>query len=422
MSEEQSMVIIGGGLAGAKAAEELREQGYAGRIVLVGEESSRPYERPPLSKDYLQGTSERERIFVHPAGWYAGHDVDLRLGTRATAIDPARHTVTLSDGGTLSYDKLLLATGSSPRLLPTPGVPPDRVFYLRRVEDSDRLKAMLETAQRIIVVGAGWIGLEVTAAARLAGVEVTVLERAGLPLLRVLGPEVAQVFADLHRDHGVDLRVGTTITAISGTPEHLVRVELADGSRVDGEAIVLGVGITPNTELAQNAGIAVANGITVNEHMCTSDPDVFAAGDVANAYNPALGKHIRVEHWFNAVNQPAVAASSMRGVDAVYDRIPYFYTDQYDLGMEYVGYVDPGGYDQVIFRGNKDSLEFIVFWLRDRRVLAGMNVNIWDVNDQIKSLIAARGQVDLTALANPEIPLSELFEESPTVQDRQKSR
>ncbi len=413
MSTKTRICIIGASLAGAKAAEALREEGHTGPIVLIGSEHDRPYERPPLSKDYLQGKSERGKIFVHPEEWYAENTIDLRLDTRVVAVDRAAHTVRLSDGSDVGYDKLLFATGSTPRQLPTPGVDPKRVFYLRRVEESERLKALFQTAARIIVVGAGWIGLEVTAAARAAGVQVTVLEMAELPLLRVLGREVAQVFADLHREHDVDLRFGCHITRIAGDGGDQVVVELEDGSRVSGDAIVIGVGITPNVELAEAAGIATDNGITVDEHLRSSDADVFAAGDVANAFHPVLAKHIRVEHWFNAVHQPAVAARSMLGASAVYDEIPYFYTDQYDLGMEYAGYVEPGAYDQVVFRGDKDKREFIVFWLRDQRVLAGMNVNIWDVNDQIKALIASGRRLDTAALADPAVPLNSLAQNPP---------
>ncbi|WP_111718663.1 NAD(P)/FAD-dependent oxidoreductase [Homoserinimonas sp. OAct 916] len=405
MSNEQSIVIVGASLAGAKAAQALRENGFTGSLTLIGDEPDRPYERPPLSKDYLQGSTEREKIFVHPEGWYAEHDVDLRLGARVTAIDRDAHTVTLAGGDQLHWDKLLLTTGSTPRTLPTPGIDEERVFYLRRVADSDRLKAMIGSSKRIIVVGAGWIGLEVTAAARIAGVEVTVLEMLDLPLLRVLGPEVAQVFADLHDEHNVDLRFGVKITGIIAGVDSPVTVTLEDGRTVDGDAIVLGVGIAPNVELAEQAGLATKNGITVDEHLATSDPDIFAAGDVANAFNPALGKSIRVEHWYNAVHQPEVVAKSMLGIEATYDQIPYFYTDQYDLGMEYVGYAEPGESDQVVFRGDKTKREFVVFWLKDRRVLAGMNVNIWDVNDQIKDLVASGKQVDIARLSDPSIPL-----------------
>ncbi|MFG3226918.1 NAD(P)/FAD-dependent oxidoreductase [Kitasatospora sp. NPDC048194] len=406
---ERPIVIVGASLGGAKAAEALRDAGYRGGIVLIGEEHERPYERPPLSKGYLLGKEPREKIYVHPPQWYADHDVTLRLGTRVASIDPARHTVTLADDGRVEYAKLLLTTGSVPRRLPVPGADLDGVLYLRRVEDSDRIKAALRPGARIAVIGAGWIGLEVAAAARTAGAEVTVLEALELPLLRVLGREVAQVFADLHRDHGVDLRFGVQVTELTGAGGTVSGVRLGDGTELAADAVVVGIGISPATELAEAAGLEVDNGIKTDQRLRTSDPDVHAAGDVANAYHPLFGTHIRVEHWANALNQPQTAARAMLGhPDAVHDRVPYFFTDQYDLGMEYLGYVAPGGYDRVVFRGDPVTREFIAFWLTGGRVLAGMNVNVWDVTDPIRELIVSQRQVDPDRLADPTIPLGEV--------------
>jgi 3-phenylpropionate/trans-cinnamate dioxygenase ferredoxin reductase subunit len=374
-------VIAGAGLAGAKAAETLRAEGFDGPVVLIGDESERPYERPSLSKDYLQGKAERETIYVHPQAWYADNKVELRLGSPVTGIDRAAHEVTLADGSRAGYAKLLLTTGSSPRRLTVPGADADGVHYLRRVGDSDQIRTVFQTASRVAVIGAGWIGLEATAAARAAGAEVTVMEAAELPLLRVLGPEVAQVFADLHRQHGVDLRFGVQVEEISVTGGRASGVRLADGSQVDADAVIVGVGITPNSQLAEAAGLETGNGIVVDAALCSSDPDIFAAGDVASAYHPLLGRHIRV---------------------------PYFYTDQYDLGMEYAGYVEPGGYDQVVFRGEVDKREFVAFWLSGGRVLAGMNVNVWDVNDAIQELVRGGQTVDPARLADPGIPLDQV--------------
>lgn len=410
MTSEKTFVIVGGGLAGAKAAEALRSEGFDGRVVLLGQEVVRPYERPPLSKEYLQGTSEKEKIFVHPEGWYAQHNVELRLGTRVTSIDAAEHSVGLESGESVRYDRLLLATGSSPRLLPVPGGDAHHVFMLRQIEDCEQLKSTFATASRVTVIGGGWIGLEVAAAARAAGLEVTLLERGEIPLLRVLGREMAEVFAGLHRAHGVDLRTGVQVAQISGDdPRRATRVRLEDGSEIDSDLIVAGVGATPNIALAEAAGIQVDNGITVDEHLRSSDPDIFAAGDVASAYHPVLGKHIRVEHWANALNQAAVAARSMLGLDATYDALPYFYSDQYELGMEYSGYVEPDGYDEVVFRGDRDALEFIALWVKDRRVLAGMNVNVWDETDTIRGLVESGRQFDLASLADPRMSLAGLL-------------
>ncbi|WP_051755379.1 NAD(P)/FAD-dependent oxidoreductase [Kitasatospora purpeofusca] len=405
---QRPIVIVGASLGGAKAAQALREAGYTGGIVLIGAEHERPYERPPLSKGYLLGKSSREKIYVHPPEWYAEHDVTLRLGTRVVSIDPAAHTVALAADGPVEYSKLLLTTGSVPRRLPVPGADLAGVHYLRRVEDSDLIRKAFRPGARIAVIGAGWIGLETAAAARAAGAEVTVLEAAELPLLRVLGREVAQVFADLHRDHGVDLRFEVKVAELTGEDGQVTGVRLADGSTVAADAVVVGVGIAPDTELAEAAGLVVDNGIKTDEHLRTSDPDIHAAGDVANAYHPLLGRHIRVEHWANAVNQPQTAARAMLGEDAVYDRVPYFFSDQYDLGMEYVGWVEPGGYDRVVFRGDVATREFIAFWLSEGKVLAGMNVNIWDVTDPIRTLIRSGRTVDPARLADPEVPLGDV--------------
>ncbi|MDX3611270.1 NAD(P)/FAD-dependent oxidoreductase [Streptomyces europaeiscabiei] len=409
MAANTAFVIVGAGLAGAKAAQTLREEGFDGPITLLGEESERPYERPPLSKGYLLGKDERETVYVHPSQWYAEHDVDLRPGTTVTTLDPTAHEVTLADGSRISYAKLLLTTGSSPRRLPLPGADLDGVLYLRRLADSDRIKEAFASASRIAVIGAGWIGLETAAAARTAGLEVVVLETAELSLLRVLGREVSQIFADLHTDHGVDLRCGVQVAEITGADGRANGVMLADGSRIDADAVIVGIGITPNSQLATAAALDVDNGVRVDAHLRTSHPDIYAAGDVANAFHPLLGKHIRVEHWANALNQPQVAAKAMLGQDVTYDRVPYFFTDQYDLGMEYTGYVEPGGYDQVVFRGRTDTREFIAFWLAEGRVLAGMNVNVWDVTDPIRDLVTSDRAVDANELTDTDVPLSHLL-------------
>jgi 3-phenylpropionate/trans-cinnamate dioxygenase ferredoxin reductase component len=399
----QRFAIIGGGLAGAKAAQALREQGFDGELVLVGDEEHQPYERPPLSKDYLASKADLQSVFVHPQQWYGEHDVRLRLGVPATAIDRSAHEVTLADGARIGYDRLLLTTGASPRHLPVRGADAEGVHYLRRIGDSEAIRSTF--GGRLVVIGAGWIGLEVAAAARQAGSQVTVVEVAELPLLAVLGPEIATVFADLHRDQGVDLRLSTQLAEVTTAGGRANGVRLADGTMIEADAVVIGVGVRPNTELAEAAGLPVDNGIVVDASLRSSDSDIFAAGDVANALHPLLGKHIRVEHWANALNQPATAAAAMLGTNASYDELPYFYTDQYDLGMEYIGYVEPGGYGRVVVRGDTANREFIAFWLdAGNRVLAGMNVNVWDVVDPIKALIRSGSSVDPDALADPDTP------------------
>ena len=408
MPAQPVFVIAGGGLAGAKAAEALRDQGFGGRIMLAAEEDIPPYERPPLSKDYLQGKTGRDTIFVHSPDWYGTRDVELLPGTPVTEVDRGRREVTLSTGERLEYSKLLLATGSSPRHLRLPGADADGVLYLRRAADSDRIREMFTSASRVLIIGAGWIGLEVAAAARLAGAGVTILERSELPLLHVLGPQVAPVFADLHREHGVDLRLGVQVAEITGSGGKASGARLADGTRIGADAVIIGIGAAPNTALAQEAGLEVSNGVVTDASLRSSDPDIYAAGDVASAFHPLLGTHIRVEHWANALHQPQTAAAAMLGREAVYDRVPYFYTDQYDLSMEYTGYAGPGGCDEVIFRGDVGKREFIAFWMSGGRVVAGMNVNIWDVTDTIADLVRSGKTADPARLADPAVPLEEL--------------
>jgi 3-phenylpropionate/trans-cinnamate dioxygenase ferredoxin reductase subunit len=403
-----NVVIAGASLAGAKAAEILRQQGFDGRVTLIGDELHRPYERPPLSKEYLIGKAELSTVFVHDESWYPEHDVDLRLGSRVVRVDRSAHEVELTDGTSVGYHKLLLTTGSSPRRLPVEGSGADGVLYLRRIEDSDRIKHALSRIGRLVVIGAGWIGLEVAAAARLAGVEVTVVEAAAAPLLRVLGPEAAEVFTRLHQEHGVDFRFQAQVTGISTANGRATGVRLADGSTIPAGAVLIAVGAAPNTRLAEDAGLRVRDGVLADAGLTTDDPDIYAAGDAVSAYHPFLGRHLRVEHWANALNQPATAAAAIIGKPAAYDRLPYFFTDQYDLGMEYTGYVADGDYDQVVFRGDVPGREFIAFWIKDGRVLAGMNVNIWDVTEPIQDLIRSRAQVNPSALADPDQPLTEL--------------
>src|SRR5262245_6618975 len=409
MSEQ--FVIVGAGLAGAKAAETLRAEGFSGSIVLVGDEDHRPYERPPLSKGLLLGTANRDEAFVHSAQWYADNDVDLRTGIRATSLDRDSRAVVLADGSRLTYDRLLLATGSRPRRLNAPGADLDGVLYLRTLGDSQRLDASIAEGTRVVLIGGGWSGLEVAAAARTRGAIVTVVEMAPLPLQRVLGDEVATVYRDLHASNGVTFHCGVTLRELRGT-DSVSAVVLADGTDIAADVVVVGVGIEPNVELAAAAGLEVAGGIVTDASLRTADACVFAAGDVASFFHPLLGRQIRVEHWANALNGGPAAARAMLGLSTVYDRLPYFYSDQYTLGMEYAGYAGPGDYDQVVFRGDPGSGEFLAFWLGSGRVVAGMNVNIWDVQDQIQALVRAgfAGQaVDAGKLADPSLPLGDLL-------------
>ncbi|KRD44989.1 pyridine nucleotide-disulfide oxidoreductase [Cellulomonas sp. Root930] len=404
------VVVVGGGLAGAKTVEGLRERGYDGRVVLFGAETERPYERPPLSKGYLQGGDERDSAFVHAAGWYADHDVDLRLGAAVTAIDLAAHDVLDGSRTRTGWDHLVLATGSEPRRLDVPGAGLTGVVHLRTLDDSDRLRAQLSASPRVVVIGGGWIGLEVAAAARAAGCTVSVLVRDPQPLLRALGPELAAMFADLHRENGVDLRTRTEVSEIvaAGDGTRVGAVELADGTLIDADLVVVGIGAAPRVDLARSVGLHVEDGVVVDAHLCSSHPHVLAVGDIARAQHPFLGTHVRVEHWANALNQPSTAAATVVGADEPYDRLPYFFTDQFDLGMEYVGYVGSHGYDEVVVRGDLQNRELVAFWRRDGRVLAGMNVNVWDVVDDVQALIRSRAVVDHDRLADPDVPLADL--------------
>ena len=405
MTNNRTFVIVGASLTGAKAAETLRAEGFDGRVVLIGAEEQRPYERPPLSKDYLRGEVDRETVYVHPEGFYAEHDVELRLGRTAVSLNPAGSELALDDGERLRYDRLLLATGAEPRRLSIPGAELDGVLYLRSVEDCDALRDRLDRGGAVVVIGAGWIGAEVAASARQRGLEVTVLDPLTVPLERVLGAEVGAVYRDIHLDHGVQMLLGTGVEAFEGASA-VERVRTSDGRELQCDFVVVGVGVQPRTGLAAEAGLAVDDGILVDEHLQTGAPGVFAAGDVANAYHPFYSERIRVEHWANALHQGPVVARAMLGAPDVYDRLPYFFSDQYDVGMEYAGFAR--SWDRVVFRGDPATREFIAFWLTGDRVVAGMNVNVWDVIDPIQRLIRERVAVEDRRLADPELPLEDL--------------
>jgi 3-phenylpropionate/trans-cinnamate dioxygenase ferredoxin reductase subunit len=400
---QQTFVIIGASLAGARAAQELRERGYDGAIVLVGADAERPYERPPLSKDFLRGESEREKAFVHPEGFYAEHEIELVTGRRARALDLGARRVTLDDGRELTYDKLLLTTGAEPRRIEVPGADLDGIHYLRTLADSEAIAARLRAGGgRVAVVGAGWIGSEVAASARQKGLEVTLIDPLALPNERIFGEEIGAFYRDVHAQHGVELALGEGVEGFEGDG-HVSGVRTSSGRVVPCDFAVVGIGVIPNVELARAAGLQIENGIVVDEHLRTSAPDVFAAGDVANARHPFYERHIRVEHWANALNQGPAAARSMLDLSEGYERIPYFFSDQYEVGMEYSGYATD--WDEVVFRGDREAGEFIAFWLKDGCVLAGMNVNVWDVTEQVQALIRSAQTVDPAALRDPDTPL-----------------
>jgi 3-phenylpropionate/trans-cinnamate dioxygenase ferredoxin reductase component len=405
MTDKQTFLIVGASLAGAKAAETLREEGFDGRVVLVGAEGERPYERPPLSKDYVRGEAERERLYVHGESFYRDHDIELRLGRTAVDMDASLREVALDDGERLRYDRLLLATGAEPRRLAIPGGDLDGVYYLRSVEDADGLRERLDRGGTAVVIGAGWIGAEVAASARQRGLEVTVVGPEAVPLERVLGREVGGVYRDIHSDHGVRMLLGTRVEAFEGDGV-VERVRTTDGRHLECDFVVVGIGVQPRTQLAVRAGLSIGDGILVDDRLQTSDPGVFAAGDVAGAKHPFYGERIRVEHWANALRQGPAAARNMLGGGKAYDSLPYFFSDQYEVGMEYSGFARR--WDRVVFRGDPARREFIAFWLAGDRVLAGMNVGVWDVVEPIQRLIRDRVAVDDRRLSDPDVSLEQL--------------
>jgi 3-phenylpropionate/trans-cinnamate dioxygenase ferredoxin reductase subunit len=405
---EQTFIIVGASLAGAKAAAELRTAGFDGRVLLIGAEIERPYERPPLTKDYLRDESPREKVYVHEPGFYEQHQIELETDATVTELDSAQSRIKLADGRWVEYHRLLLATGAEPRRIAIAGAELDGVHHLRTLADCDALRDRLQIGGRVVVVGGGWIGSEFAASARQRGLEVTVIDPSPLPLERIFGAEIGAFYRDVHSDHGVELLLGEGVEAFEG--EHAVtRVRTTTGRAIECDFVLVGIGVTPRVELASSAGLAIDNGILVNEKLQTSMPGVFAAGDVAHALHPFYGERLRVEHWSNALNQGKAAAHAMLGEPVSYDRIPYFFSDQYDVGMEYSGHAPQ--WDEVVFRGDPADGEFIAFWLHDGRVLAGMNVNVWNVNEHVQTLIRSRQPIDAGALGNADTPLEALLGE-----------
>ena len=414
----EPLVIAGAGLAGARAAEAVRAAGFEGRVVLVGQETDAPYIRPPLSKEFLTGAAERDSVDVHPLGWYAENGIERVAGHRAAVLDRGAHRLTLDDGRSLRYSRLLLATGASPRPFPGPGASLTGVHYLRTVDDATRLRARLAVgARRVVVIGSGWIGLEVAAAARSYANDVIVLGRGPVPLEQAIGPELGTMFAELHRDHGVHVGNSTDVVELEGETRsggtRVTGVRLSDRTLVRADLVVVGLGATPNTQLALGAGLPVDNGIAVSATFQTDAPDIFAVGDVANVFHPRLGHRLRVEHWANADTAGAAAGRALLGDTTPYAAIPYFYTDQFDLSMEYSGFGDLAGGAEVVFRGDRPGREFVAFWLADGRVVAGMNVNVWDVNETVQRLIRSEVKVDPRRLADESIALEDLLEPFP---------
>lgn len=409
MTTTQNFIIVGGGLAGVSAAEELRKQGFEGTIQLIGKEAHAPYIRPPLSKGYLNGSDGLDAVYVHPEAWYAENNIDLHTDTNVYGVNAAAHEITVSGGKPLHYDKLLIATGSSPRVLTIDGAELGGVHYLRTLDDSQSLnKELAAGGRKLVLIGSGWIGMEVGATARTLGNDVTILEQVPIPLAGAIGDELGTMFHDLHQEHGVDMRMSVAVDKIVGSHGKVSGVQLKTGEVIPADLVLIGVGAVPNIALADDAGIITENGIVVDQAMQSSDPDIYAAGDVANAFHPLANMRLRSEHWANALNEGAAAARGMLGQDESFEDIPYFYTDQYDVGMEYSGYGPMTRGAKVVYRGDKAKREFIAFWIKDDRVVAGMNVNVWDVNDQVQRIIRSGKAVDEARLTDESVPLDQL--------------
>jgi 3-phenylpropionate/trans-cinnamate dioxygenase ferredoxin reductase subunit len=400
-----TLAIVGASLAGAKAAEGARDAGFDDRVVLIGDESGPPYERPPLSKSVLRGEDEPESARVHDEGFYEEHDIEV-VTDRVLTIDTVARRLHLSDGDSVPFDAAVLAMGAKPRRLAVPGAELDGVHLLRTVDDSLRLRDAIRTAQRVAVIGAGWIGSEVAASARQMGAEVVLIDPAPVPLHRVLGADVGSIFRDLHADHGVALRLGSGVQALQGS-KTVESVVLEGGQVEEADVVVVGVGVVPRTELADEAlGLRVDDGIVVDQHLETSVPGIFAAGDVASAWHPHLRRHLRVEHWATALHQGVAAGRNAAGEDGTYHRLPYFFSDQYDLGMEYVGHGSAD--DDVVIRGDRAGRELIAFWHRDGIVSAAMHVNVWDVVADLEAIVGSGRPIDPGRLADPDVPLADV--------------
>ena len=406
MADRPTFVIVGANLAGGRAAQALRKEGFDGRLILIGAEPDPPYERPPLSKEFLRGESPKEKLFIVPPAFYDENDIELRLGVEAKRVDAQERAVELDSGERVSFDALLLATGGRARALPIPGADLEGVYYLRHVGDSEGIAAELQEGRRLVVIGAGFIGSEVAASARMKGLDVTVLEIAPVPLERALGRELGGIFAEIHRDHGVDLRTGEGVERFEGA-QRVERVIATSGAAIDCDLVVIGVGIVPNTEIAEGAGIAVDNGIVVDEYCQTDVDGIFAAGDVANFYSPILDERLRIEHWANAQSQGRAAALNMLGRKEPYNEVPWFWSDQYDLNMQLVGHAP--SWDEVVFRGSVSERTFTAFYLKDGRLRAALAVNRFRDIRPSRELIKAGLEVDSRKLQDDETELRSLL-------------
>ena len=399
------MVIVGGGLAGAKTAESLRGWGFDGPVTIIGEEPRRPYQRPPLSKSYLRGRSGFEDAAVHPEAFYASNDIELLTSTTVVSIDVGSRTVELSGSRRLAWDHLVLAMGARARRLRIPGSQLEGVFYLRSVEDADRIRARARPGARAVVLGAGWVGTEVAASLRRSGLDVAMVYRSEVPFQRTLGTAVGRVFAEVHASHHVELHPSSTPVAFRGSGD-IETVELDSGRCLDADFVVVGVGAQPADEVARSAGIAVETGVLVDASLRTSAAGVFATGDVAAVDHPLFAGRVRSHHWWSALTQPPTVAANIVGVPAVYDWVPTFTSKQYDLMAEHTG--DAPSWDSMVVRGDPSEGRFVAFWLRDGVPVAGMTVGVAGLQHQIRSLVAAGKPVDESELRDSGIEICDL--------------
>jgi 3-phenylpropionate/trans-cinnamate dioxygenase ferredoxin reductase component len=401
----ETFVIVGAGLAGGGAAATLRREGFAGRVILIGAEPQPPYERPPLSKEYLRGEFSFEGALVQPPDFYDENYIETRFGVRATRVDAAGRAVELDGSEHVAYDKLLITTGGRNRRFAIPGVGLEGVYDLRTVDDSDRIRAELAPGRKAVVVGMGFIGSEVAASLRRSGVDVVVVDRNEVPLRRVLGEEVGRVIEGIHRDHGTSMIFEDTVAAFEGGGR-VERVTTARGHRIECDFVVVGLGTEPVTDLLAGTGAEIDNGVVVDEYLRTGVEGIYAAGDVANNYHPVFEQHIRVEHWQNALKQGPAVARSMLDEGEPYDEIPWFWSDQYEHNLQYAGFHTQ--WDELVVRGNTEERNFVAFYRKGGRVLAAVAINGGRDLRRSIPLIKAQEEVAAAALGDLDVDLRTL--------------
>jgi 3-phenylpropionate/trans-cinnamate dioxygenase ferredoxin reductase component len=403
----ETFVIVGAGLAGGGAAATLREEGFDGRVILIGAEPQPPYERPPLSKEYLRGESPFEQALFQPLEFYGENDIETRFGARVTRVDAPEKVIELDSGERVPYEALLVATGGRNRRPPIPGIDLEGIYGLRTVADSDRIRAEVSLGRKAVVVGMGFIGSEVAASLRQSGVEVTVVDRNKVPLRRVLGEEVGRVVEGIHRDHGTELIFEDEVAAFEGA-ERVERITTERGRRIECDFVVVGLGVEPATELLAGTGVQIDDGIVVDEYLRTDVEGIYAAGDVANYYHPVFERHIRVEHWQNALKQGPAAARNMLGENEPYGEIPWFWSDQYEHNLQYAGFHTE--WDELVVRGSTEERNFVAFYRKDERVLAAVAINRGRDLRRSIPMIKAQEEIAAAKLSDLDVDLRTLAE------------